>query len=363
MLSLTMLGKIDARLREAKGNNLFCGGLTVILVGDPAQLPPVAAPSLYSQSTAPFANEGRAAYLAFQSVIKLTEVRRQQVEDGDIDQQTFLDTLNSLREGNCSIDQWKFLQARNPEAIANFGTDFEDATYLFATNEAVNRRNYFKLPQLQMPITLLRSVNVPSSGKSKPSDQFRGLEVELYLAIGAQVTLTSNINTDVGLTNGARGTVVDIVYSKQPNVDLPDFIVVRWPDYTGPQFFSTTMNNGISTHNCIPIPAISIRSDDTRAVRIQFPLRLAYAMTVWKSQGETLGKTVVDIGPKETAGLTFVALSRVRHISDLAVLPFDYQRALKISTGDGLFARKMEERRLNMLCQVTQDQWFENNPE
>ncbi|XP_046642682.1 uncharacterized protein LOC124327729 [Daphnia pulicaria] len=139
MLSLTMLGKIDARLREAKGNNLFCGGLTVILVGDPAQLPPVAAPSLYSQSTAPFANEGRAAYLAFQSVIKLTEVRRQQVEDGDIDQQTFLDTLNSLREGNCSIDQWKFLQARNPEAIANFGTDFEDATYLFATN--VNEQN------------------------------------------------------------------------------------------------------------------------------------------------------------------------------------------------------------------------------
>ncbi len=283
----------------------------------------MATPSLYSQSTAPISNEGRAAYLAFQSVIKLTAVRRQQVEDSDIDQQTFLETLYSLREES-SIDQWKFLQARNPEAIANFGTDFEDATYLFATYEAVNRRNYFKLPQLKMPITLLRSVNVPSSGKSNPSDQFRGLEVELYLAIGAQVTLTTNINTAVGLTNGAKGTVVDIVYSKQRNIDLPGFIIFRWPDYTGPQIFSTTMNNGVSTHNCIPIPAISIRSDDTRAVLIQFPLRLAYAMTVWKSQGETLGKTVVDIGVKETDELTFVALSRVRHISDLAVLPFDY---------------------------------------
>jgi hypothetical protein len=58
------------------------------------------------------------------------------------------------------------------------------------------------------------------------------------------VTLTSNINTAAGLTNGARGTVVDIVYSKQPNIDLPDFIAVRWPDYTGPEFFSSTMNNG-----------------------------------------------------------------------------------------------------------------------
>jgi len=89
-----------------------------------------------------------------------------------------------------------------------------------------------------MKITLLRSVNAPLSNKSKPSDQFRGLEVELYLGIGAQVTLTSNINTDVGLTNGAKGTVVDVVYSIQPNVDLPDFTIVRWSGYTGPQFFS-----------------------------------------------------------------------------------------------------------------------------
>jgi hypothetical protein len=103
MLCLPMLGKIDARLREAKGNNLFFGGLSVVLVEVPAQLPPMAAPSLYSQSTASFSNEGRAAYMAFQSVIKLTEVRRQEVQDGDIVQQTFVETLNSLREGNCSV--------------------------------------------------------------------------------------------------------------------------------------------------------------------------------------------------------------------------------------------------------------------
>ena len=103
-----------------------------------------------------------------------------------------------------------------------------------------------------MPITVLRSVNVPSSGKSKTSDHFRGIEVELYLDVGAQVTLTSNNNTAVGLTNGAKGTVVDIIYSKQPNVDLPDFVMVRWPEYTGPQFFSGAMNTE-GTHNSIPL--------------------------------------------------------------------------------------------------------------
>lgn len=100
-----------------------------------------------------------------------------------------------------------------------------------------------------------------------------------------------------------------------------------------------------------------------RAVRTRFPLRLAYAMTVLKSHEETFGKMVVDIGPKETARLTFVALSRVRHIRDLAVLPFDYQRASKISTGDGLFARKMEELSLNTLSNETLVKWFESCPE
>jgi hypothetical protein len=69
----------------------------------------------------------------------LTEVQRQEVENGDIDQQTFLETLNSLREGTLfSVDQWQFLQVRNPEAIAKFSTDFADTTYLFTTNDAVN---------------------------------------------------------------------------------------------------------------------------------------------------------------------------------------------------------------------------------
>ena len=114
MVSLPMFGKMDARLREAKGKGIFFGGVLMVLVGDPDQLPPVASPSLYSQTTVPYANEGRAAYLAFQSVIKLTEVRRQVVAEGDTDQQTFLETLNSLPDGNCSVEQWRFLQTRNP---------------------------------------------------------------------------------------------------------------------------------------------------------------------------------------------------------------------------------------------------------
>ena len=72
-----------------------------------------------------------------------------------------------------------------------------------------------------------------------------------------------------------------------------------------------------------PIAPISISSDDFRFKRTQLPLRLSYALTIHKSQGQTLEQAVVDLGSKElTAGLTFVALSRVRHINNLAIFDF-----------------------------------------
>lgn len=110
--------------------------------------------------------------------------------------------------------------------------------------------------------------------------------------------------------------------------------------------------------------------------RKQFPFRLAYATTTHSSQvpaiyllinpihnipfakfykGETFeNKAVVDIGAKEIApGQSYVALSRVKHIRDLAVLPFNYERLARLEKSTLLKARLQEEDRLHQLALQT----------
>jgi len=68
---------------------------------------------------------------------------------------------------------------------------------------------------------------------------------------------------------------------------------------------------------------------------------------VHKSQGLTLDKVVIDIGKKEfTAGLSFVAVSRVREIKDLILKPFDFERLRRIKDCKRIRERKEEEQRL-----------------
>jgi hypothetical protein len=352
MVSQPMLGKIDFRLREATGIAKPFGGISLNLVGDPGQLPPVAAPSLFSYSTQAFANEGFCAYRSFKKVITLKESCRQIVVPGDEPQSQFLQALNGIRGGTCSQEHWKYLCTRAPQRIANFQDNFKDAIHLYSTNEKVKDWNLKKLKDLKKPIVLMKAINHPKSARNLSSDFFRGLENEIFLAIGAQVTLTTNLNPQWGLTNGVKGTIVDIIFRDDscPNKDQPSFLVVHFPDYIGPQFFQTRPEY----NNYLPIASICISSDDFRFKRTQFPLCLSYALTIHKSQGQTLDKVVVDIGQKEiTAGMTFVALSRVRHISNLAVMDFPYDRFKRIENSSLLKPRLDEEKRLEEISTET----------
>lgn len=136
--------------------------------------------------------------------------------------------------------------------------------------------------------------------------------------------LISNLLVDKGYFNGSTGNVVDIIYPSNGSgtPSLPVYVLVQFDNYTGPSCLS-------ELPRCVPIKLLRRYwgFGDGSFSRENIPLRLCWAVTVHKSQGLTLPKAVVDLSnAKFSAGLTFVALSRVRQLSDFLLAPFTEDR-------------------------------------
>jgi ATP-dependent DNA helicase PIF1 len=106
------------------------------------------------------------------------------------------------------------------------------------------------------------------------------------------------------------GTVVDITWQprQDPTTSLPFAVLIRFDGYSGPVF--PGCDAGI-----VPVFAELHRFDyqGIACTRMQFPLRLAYRITVYKSQGLTLSRAVLNLATKEHAlGLSYVAVSQVK---------------------------------------------------
>ena len=109
-------------------------------------------------------------------------------------------------------------------------------------------------------------------------------------------------------------------------------------------------------HSGVPVPPhrFEWEDDNKKLSRLQFPLRLSYAMTIHKSQGQTLNKVVIDIGKSErAAGCTFVATSRVRSLQHAVIQPMPFQRLQGIGKCKRLQERLTEEQRLLDLADNT----------
>lgn len=92
-------------------------------------------------------------------------------------------------------------------------------------------------------------------------------------------------------------------------------------------------------------------SDSKAQSRTGYPLRLGYAMTIHKSQGQTLGRVVLDVGNNETSlGLTYVGASRVKHYSRIAIVAHEKERYDKIGRSESMQPRLTEEERLDRLA-------------
>jgi len=139
----------------------------------------------------------------------------------------------------------------------------------------------------------------PSELAAVSSDVACGLSQNLLISIGSRIMLRKNLWTDAGLVNGALGYIAGVVFTDCDRT-LPNYLLIEFDGYLGPPF--------LPEHpKVVPIPTFkgNLEHESKNCTRIQFPIVLAWAITIHKCQGMTLDKVVIDIGKKEmAAGLT-----------------------------------------------------------
>ena len=346
----SLFGWIDSRCRQASGRtDMTFGSISVILVGDIAQLPPVGDKPLYhSMPKTEKQIQGFLLYHEFKKVVKLTV--NQRVQGNNIEQSNFREMLTRARHGESTESDWHSLISRTPDKVHNVNEFEKNSVRICYHKEKVTELNIRRLKSLGQPIAIIKACH-SIGAQTLSADDMGGLEPIVYLSKGAKVMLTMNLWTDVGLCNGALGTVLDFVYAEgQQPPCLPICVLVQFDDeYKGPSVSSLFQR-------CVPICPITQVSESLgkKYERQQLPLKLAWAMTIHKCQGLTLSKAWIDLGSSERSpGITYVALSRVKKIQDLLIEPMTLERLQAVKKSTNFKFRLEEENRLDMLANET----------
>ena len=167
MLSQVTFGWVHRHCKQATGyNDRVFGGKSLVLTGDPGQLPPVADKLLYhTKPSNAVGEQGYQAYHMFDIAVKLTV--NQRVQGMSSEQARFRDLLLRLRKGESTVDDWKLLLTRQPSNIPNL-CEFEDATRLFYSNEQVANYNYEQLMKLEHPVAHINACHSSALAKKYP---------------------------------------------------------------------------------------------------------------------------------------------------------------------------------------------------
>ncbi len=294
MLEAETLTSVDKVCRAVKLSDEPFGGIQVVFVGDFFQLPPI---SKYGQPVSKFAFDSESWKLLNPLVCYLSEQHRQ--EDGE-----FLNILSALRRNEINEDHCEVLNTRiqNREH-----SETKEITKLFSHNEDVDKLNKIELDKVKADEKLFR---MTSTGKeSLVAALKKGClsPEDLLLKRGAIVMFTKNsqngsyVNGTLGRVIGFEATskfpIVETREGRRLTVEPADWIV----EEGGKQLASIS----------------------------QIPLRLAWAMTVHKSQGMSLDAALVDLRSAFVPGQGYVALSRVRTLSGLFLTGYN-SKALEV---------------------------------
>ncbi len=274
---LDLVNEVACLLRDSQQP---FGGIQVILVGDFFQLPPI---SQGSDDMIDFLYNSKSWHELDLHICYLTEQHRQAQNDG------LLSFLDAMRNNTVSDSQLELIKSR----IGLAKKSDKVITKLYSHNFDVDSVNKRQLEQLDGK---MYSFTAKTTGQKYKVEQLLKNILspkELDLKINAEVMFVVN-NFSEGYVNGSRGRVVGF-NTEQPVVKLENGREVR-----------------VSRHKW------TLQEDGEIIAQVeQMPLRLAWAITIHKSQGMSLDAAEIDLSRAFTPGMGYVAISRVKSLDGL----------------------------------------------
>ncbi|XP_041359901.1 ATP-dependent DNA helicase PIF1-like [Gigantopelta aegis] len=280
--------KLETVARVVRQNDEPFGGIQLIMCGDFLQLPPVTK----DDKKRKFCFQSRAWHKCIQINLELQEVRRQSDKH-------FIDILQHIRHGRCPEHVVTTLKATAKNVIHRNGIQ---ATRLCTHKEDVEEINKHHLHKLTGETHTFVATD-SDSVYTKQLDNLCPVKGHLVLKSGAQVILAKNLDVQKGLVNGARGVITGF---EQGNEGFP---VVKFvcgvEEVIKPVRWAMKAGSGL----CL--------------MRKQIPLKLAWAISIHKSQGMSLDCVEISLSRVFESGQAYVALSRARSLQGLRVIDFD----------------------------------------
>ena len=300
MLRADILDAIDVVLRHYRNSKFPFGGVQMVFFGDMYQLPPVCVNDewfiLKDYYSTPYFFSAKVFEKQEIVCLELDKIFRQRDED-------FVEILNQVRNNNISKENFNRLNDRyNPDFDLENNPDFVVLTTHNAVSDDINESRLIDIDS--------KTFIFDAAIKGDFPEYLFPVEQQIVLKKGARVMFTANdhINPERLYYNGKMGTVVELednnVYVTCDGEDDP--IQVNYETWENNTFSYNRKENSVDVK--------------TIGTFTQLPLRLAWAITIHKSQGLTFQKVAIDAANSFTSGQVYVALSRCTSLDGIVLL-------------------------------------------
>ena len=322
MVRADLLDAIDEILRKFKDQQKPFGGCQLLMIGDIQQLAPVVKDDEWQILKAYYDTmyffSSKALLSTQYECIELKYIYRQS-------DQYFVEILNKIRDNKANEET---INALNKRYVSNLSSEETDGYIILTTHNfkalEINNRKLSILPGTEKVFTAKIKGDFPEY--SFPT------EFELKLKTGAQVMFVKNdITGNKSYYNGKIGKIIDfdedqIIVQCQED-DCP--IIVEKVSWENTKYQIDKETSEIN--------------EEVTGVFSQYPLKLAWAITIHKSQGLTFDKAIIDAADSFAHGQVYVALSRCRTLEGLILSTPIYSQSIKNDTAVTAFSKNSEQ--------------------